>query len=132
MNLGPKPVAIGFLLGVLLLGSSLQGCVSQTKARADAQAAFAAGQRQALVIGQQPNQGPVVTLIGEVKTPVLTWAPDLTLARAIVLSEFYGATEPAEIFVYRQGRAMRFTAEELLKGKDVFLQPGDVIQLGRR
>ncbi len=117
----------------ILAAGALQGCVSQAKARADAQAAYAAGQREALAnVGGAQNQGPLVTVVGNVKTPVLAWNPYLTLARAIVLADFQGPTEPAEIFICRQGRAIRYTAEELLKGQDVPLQPGDVVQLGRR
>jgi hypothetical protein len=120
-------------LTTVLLLVPLQGCVTQAKARAQAEAAFAAGRREALAnLGSGENQAPLVTIVGNVKTPVLAWTPNLTLAQAIVLSEYQDATEPEEIFIVRRGRALRSTAEELLKGEDILLEPGDVIQLGRR
>jgi hypothetical protein len=133
-----RPSCIGapwvrLLLPLLLVVVLCPGCVSKAKARAEAQAAFAAGQQQALAnLGPGQVRGPRVTLIGEVGNPVLEWAPGLTLARAIVLAEYHGATEPTEIFILRQGRAIRVSAEELLQGKDVPLEDGDIIQLGRR
>jgi len=106
------------------------GCVSKAKARHDAQAAFIAGQQEALRRSQlQQAQGPSITVNGPVKNPILPWREDLTLAKAIVEAEYTSPGDPAEILLVRAGRAFRLELQQLFSGHDVPLQPGDIIQL---
>jgi hypothetical protein len=106
------------------------GCVSKAKARRDAQAAFVAGQQEAaLRIQQQGVQGPRVTVSGPVKNGIIPWTEDLTLIKAIAEAEYTAHGNPAEIFLVRAGRAFRFDPRDILAGRDVPLEPGDLIQL---
>ena len=115
------------LLAVLLglgLGS---GCVSKSKAEAKARAAFWAGQQQAAQ--QLAARGPFVTFVGEVRNPQIPWTADLTLAKALVAAEYFGARDPSEILLVRGGEEMRIDPSKLLEGEDIPLQPRDVIEL---
>jgi hypothetical protein len=124
-----KPAAALLLLAIA--GLTLSGCVSKARARAQTQAAFLAGQRQAAVErGPGQAQGPFVTIYGSVRQPQLPWQPGLTLAKALVASGYYGR-EPREIFVVRNGQAKRVDPQVLLSGSDVPLQPGDVVQVNQ-
>ena len=110
----------------------LAGCVSKAKARRDAQAAFMAGQQEAMRRAQlQGAQGPSITVNGPVKNPILPWRDDLTLAKAIVEAEYTAPGDPAEILLVRAGRAFRLELQQIFSGHDVPLQPGDIIQLHR-
>jgi hypothetical protein len=122
--------ALGALsINVLLLSVLVVGCVSKSKADAQAHAAFIAGQQQALMRMQQAqNRGPSVTLRGQVHNPVLPWSDGLTLAQAIVNADYYGP-EPSEILIVRAGRAIAYDPRNLLSGSDVPLQPGDLVDI---
>jgi hypothetical protein len=110
--------------------SVLLGCVSKAKARRDAQAAFIAGQQEAARRAQlQAVQGPSITVNGPVNKPVLAWTEDLTLAKAILEAEYIPPGEPAEVLLVRSGRAFRLDLHQLFSGRDVPLEPGDIIQL---
>ena len=104
------------------------GCVSKSKARSQAQAAFMAGQQQAMVRLQQ-TQVPSVKIVGPVANPSVPWTPGLTLVRALVAAEYQGATDPKEIIYIRNGLATRIQTQSLFNGHDVLLEAGDVIQL---
>jgi protein involved in polysaccharide export with SLBB domain len=104
------------------------GCVTRTKARADAQAAFIAGQQQAMA-GIQRTQGASVTIIGPVRNPIVPWTEDMTLAKAILAADYTGPTDPNDIVIMRNGRAIKVDPNQLLNGEDVPLQTGDVVQI---
>jgi hypothetical protein len=105
------------------------GCVSKSKAQADARAAFMAGQQQGM-IARTPQPGHnVVTLVGPVRTPSLTWTQDLTLAKAIVDAGYESAVDPKQIMIVRNGQAIPVDPQSLLAGQDVPLLPGDMIVL---
>ena len=111
------------LLGVL----PLCGCTTKAKARAEARAAFLAGQQQGMMRMQQ-SQNPSVTVQGAVKVPMVPWTEDLTVAKAIVAAEYYG-NDPREIILVRQGVANRIDPKQLLTGQDPPLQPGDILEV---
>src|SRR5258708_1516368 len=116
-----------FALGVCLF---VAGCVSKNKAQAQAQAAFVAGQRQALQIVQQAQlRGPTITVVGEVNNPTIPWTTDLTLAKALIAADYRGSSDPTEILIARQGKAISYDPKKLLHGEDVPLQPNDIIQI---
>ena len=118
------------LLACLLLAWSLAGCVTKSKAQAQARDAFAAGQQQAMTMSrmQQP-QGPTVTVVGQVRNGVIPWTSDLTVARAIVTAGYFGESDPHQIYVVRNGKATSIDLKQLLNGEDISVQPGDVIQI---
>ena len=120
---------IGFI--ALFLGCSvLAGCVSKTKAQAQASAAFIAGQQQAAMMSRQTQlQGPTVTVVGEVRNSLVPWAPDLTLAKAVLAAAYYGTSDPTVIIIQRDGKEINCDPKRLLSGQDVQLEPSDVIEL---
>jgi hypothetical protein len=112
------------------LGLVLAGCVTRSQADAQARAAFAAGQQQAtLQMQQSPLRDPTVTVLGQVRNSILPWTAELSLAKAIVASGYYGVTDPTQIVINRDGREISVDPKQLLNGEDVPLQPRDAIQI---
>ena len=110
------------------IAASLSGCATKPDAHKQAEAAFQAGQQQAL---QQlyESKFPVVTVLGPVRNPKLDCAPDLTLARAIVAAGYQGAGDPREIILRRGSEETHIDPKDLLTGKDWPLQGGDRIEI---
>jgi len=111
---------------------ALGGCVTKSKANAQARAAYIAGQQQAMTRMQQTQtlgQGPCVTVNGEVRNRVVPWTEGLTLAKAVLAADYYGAKDPGQIIIVHNGMATRVDPKQLLSGVDIPLQPGDVVQL---
>ena len=121
--------AIGLLLSFFVV-FALPGCVTKSKAKADAQSAFMAGQQQAMMRMAQPHP-PVVTFIGPVRNPTVPWNPDLTLAKAIIVSGYTAAVDPGQIMIVRNGQAIPVDPQKLLNGEDVPLVAGDLVQIGQ-
>jgi len=113
---------------LLLIAFALAGCTTKAQAKAQAQAAFAAGQQQAMMRMQQTS-APNVSVRGTVKNPLIPWTEDLTVAKAIVAAGYYGSKDPVEIFIVRQGQALRVDPKQLLNGNDPPLQSGDVMDI---
>ena len=125
-------LAVSAICVTLLLALAAGGCVSKSKAEAKARAAFMAGQQQAVARMQQVQtqaQGPNVTINGEVRNRVVPWTEGLTLAKALVAADYYGAADPGQVIVVHNGLATRVDPKQLFSGVDIPLQPGDVVQL---
>jgi hypothetical protein len=120
-------------VGWLLLWPALlsAGCVSKAAADARARAAFLAGQQQAMQRMQMEARQPRVTVLGEVRNAVIPWTADLTLAKVIVAASYYGKTDPRLIIIQRNGQELHYDPNDLLKGQDIPMQPGDVVEIGR-
>ncbi len=116
---------------MLLAVLALACCVSKSKADARARAAFAAGQQQASARMQMQAlaQGPSVTINGEVRNHIVPWTEGMTLADALVAADYYGTADPSLIYLVRAGRATLVDPKQLLAGKEVPLQAGDIVQL---
>lgn len=125
-----RPSKFSFLCLLLLLALALSGCVTKAKAKADARAAYAAGQ-QDMLRRLTLARSPTVTINGEVRTPIVPWTEDLTLAKALVAAGYYGRSDPTEIIIFRAGQVTRVDPKQLLTGEDVPLQPGDVVEVRR-
>jgi hypothetical protein len=110
------------------LGLAVAGCTTKAKARLEAQKAFIAGQQQAMARMQQPKEA-TVQIDGQVRRPVLPWAEDLTLAKAIIAAEYVPVSPPVSIILVRNGQATQIDPNFLLQGKDMPLLPGDIVQL---
>jgi hypothetical protein len=121
--------AIGIVCSFALVCASA-GCVTKSKAKAEAQAAFFAGQQQAMMRMSQPHQ-PVVTFIGPVRNPTLQWSQDLTLAKAIVAAGYEAKADPKQIMIVRNGQAIPIEPKKLLEGEDIPLVAGDLVQIGQ-
>ena len=116
----------------LLLAVALTGCVTKSKANAQARAAFLAGQQQAIAkmqLAQTAGQGPCVTVNGDVRNHVVPWTQGLTLAKAVLAADYIGTTDPGQIMIVHNGIATRLDPKQLLSGVDILLQPGDIVQL---
>ena len=111
-----------FFFMILLLAVTVSGCTTQSKAKAQSQAAFLAGQNAAL---RQQQQEPSVTIIGPVQNPQVPWVAGLTLAQA----NYLDSRAPKEIIITRNGESATMDPNVLLNGAVVPLEAGDVVEL---
>ena len=77
----------------------------------------------------QQVRGPTVIVAGQVKNSLVPWTPDLTVAKAIVLSDYFGAKDPQHISIIRNGQPIAVDPNGLLRGEDVPLELGDVVKI---
>src|SRR6266567_2562659 len=112
----------------LLLGLAFSGCPTRSKARAQAQAAFAAGQQQALA-QLRDAQRMIIRVLGHVRNPEIPWTEGLTLAQAIVAAGCYDQRDPREIVLIRRSERMPIDTKILLRGDDVPLAAGDTVEI---
>lgn len=112
----------------LVLVPVVIGCETKSKAKAEARAAFIAGQQQAQAA--MLSQEPSVWVAGNVKTPMIPWTKDLTLVKAILTAQYQGVGDPGQISV-RRGRQPPIIVDprKLLQGEDMPLQAGDRIEI---
>jgi hypothetical protein len=109
----------------------LCGCESRHAAQERAREAYVAGQEQALAQTRAQNQRPVVTVHGTVQNPIIPWEEGMTVSRAIVNSVYTGFMNPSIVRVIRNGQIVQeFEGVDLLRGKDMPLDPGDIVVLG--
>ena len=115
-------------LSMVLIGA---GCVTKSKANAQARAAFLAGQQQARqAMASMQSQVPSVWVLGNVKTSVIPWTKELTLTRALLDAVYQGPTDPKEITIRRNGQPpINVDPQSLLRGEDLSLQVGDRIDI---
>jgi hypothetical protein len=117
---------VNFIVVILFLALAAGGCTSQSKARAQSQAAFLAGQNAAL---RQQQQEPSVAIIGPVQNPQVPWVAGLTLAQAIATANYLDSSAPKEIIITRNGESANVDPKILLNGAVVPLEAGDVVEL---
>jgi hypothetical protein len=106
----------------------MAGCVSKGKAKADAHAAFVAGQQDAIRRMERVNASSV-TINGPVANSRIPWTEDLTLAKALFAAQYAGHADPKEILIVRQGIAIRVDLRQFLAGQDMPLLAGDIVQI---
>ncbi|HTD88278.1 MAG TPA: hypothetical protein VK850_17020 [Candidatus Binatia bacterium] len=73
----------------------------------------------------------IVQVRGDVRNHVIPWSDNLTLAGALVEADYMGRMDPLSVTVTRVRKIYRFSASRLLSGADMFLEPGDVIDIHR-
>jgi hypothetical protein len=118
-----------FVLALTLSAAALlAGCTTKSGAQARAQQAYLAGQNAALR-QQQAAQFSGVTIVGPVQNSQVPWVAGLTLAQAIATANYLDSHEPGEIIITRQGESAKLDPKVLLRGAQVPLEPGDVIEL---
>lgn len=110
-----------------MLALAATGCVSKSEADARARAAYMAGQQAAY----QSIQGTMtdVTFLGSVEKHHVPWKTGLTLAQALAAANYTGKEDPQEIILKRNSVETLVDPKQLLEGRDVSLQPGDVISV---
>lgn len=116
------------LVPALLLAALAGGCTTQSQARAQAQAAFLAGQNAELR-QQQQDQTPGVTVVGPVQNQHVPWVEGLTLAQAIATANYLDSHAPRKITITRNGESASLDPVVLLNGTDIPLEPGDVVEI---
>ncbi len=114
------------LAGLILL--PVCGCVTQSKARADAHAAYLAGQRDAYA-SMAATERTSITVYGPVENHSVPWVEGLTLAQTIATANYTNLGSPKEIILLRRGENATINPQDLLNGHDVPLEPGDTITL---
>jgi hypothetical protein len=115
--------------GALLIASLACGCTTKSQARAQAQAAYLAGENAALRQQQQQEAAPSVTIVGPVQNPQVPWVDGLTLAQAIATADYLDSKAPKEIIITRAGEDASVDPKVLLRGVPVPLEAGDIITL---
>jgi hypothetical protein len=121
------PLKAGLLAAGLSGSIWWSGCANQETLRAREQAAFYAGQAQAL----SQQQKPTILVIGNVAHPKVDWVEGLTLVRALIQAEWQGRNDPRGIILRRPGSTINIAPEDLYREQEEgpLLQPGDVIEL---
>ena len=83
-----------------------------------------------------PASSPVVlelpaniSVIGPVQNTEVSWTPGLTLARAVTVANYTGTDDPQEIIVRRGSTHTRIPPQDLLRGNDILLEPGDIVEI---
>ena len=120
------PVAL-VLICFALFVLTLAGCTTKSSAKAQARAAYSAGQQQALERVLQSRNS--VTVVGTVRNPLVPWTEDLTLAKALVAADYYARGNPREIIIVRNGQPLPVDPKRLLSGEDFALEAGDVVNI---
>lgn len=115
-----------FLCLVVVL-AACSGCVSKAKCDLRAREAYLKGQQEATA--KQKNQAKFVIVRGDVKNEVVPWTEDMTVAKAIVAAEYLGLVDPKRIIVIHDDKPTEIKPSDLLNGKDLPLEAGDVVVL---
>jgi hypothetical protein len=112
---------------IVILMFAISGCKTKSNSELQVQQAYIAGQEAALKQMQASGEG--VTVNGPVEHSFVPWVAGLTLAQAIATANYVGPNEPNQIIITRQGESATLDAKTLLRGNDVPLEIGDVIEL---
>lgn len=118
-------VLVAFITFVLLAAS---GCTTRSKARAEAQAAYQAGQEQTFARVEEARRINI-RVIGPVHHAEIIWADGLTLAKAIAAADYWDARDPQVVMIVRQRERINISPRDLLNGKDWPLEPGDTVEM---
>lgn len=113
-----------FSLLPLLLAA---GCVSQDKSREEVRKAYEAGLQQ----GRREAEMRLTQVLirGPVQRPAVPWRVGLTLAQAIVEAVYTSPQDPSAIGITRGNRIIPVDLAELLRGIDIPLELGDIIDI---
>jgi hypothetical protein len=116
------------VLLVLLLALPLFGCTTKSGAKAQSQAAFAAGQQQAFARMREAQRTSIL-VIGPVRNREIPWTDGLTLAQVIASADYTDPHDPKDIFINRQRERLYVDPKALLRGKDLPMEPGDTVEI---
>ena len=127
MNRSLKFYCVGGITA-LLMATSFCGCITKSQARAEAQTAYLAGQRDVLA-KMAAGQHASVFVSGPVEKSEVPWVEGLTLAQAIATANYTSSHNPKTITITRQGEQAVMSPKVLLNGHVVPLEPGDTITI---
>jgi hypothetical protein len=124
----PRCLPAQIFCGVLIFAlAAMTGCVTKSQADAEARAAYLAGQKAAYeTIGATQTN---IVVLGAVQKHEVPWVVGLTLTQAIATAQYTGTHDPEVILLKRNSAETQIDPGQLLNGKDVPLQPGDVISV---
>jgi hypothetical protein len=103
------------------------GCTSSSKARAQADAAYRAGQQQAVRNEEARKRG--ITFTGPISNSLISWTEGLTLAQAIAAAGWNAKTDPRLIILTRGAEIVAMTPQQALEAADEPMQPGDHVDM---
>jgi len=126
--LTPRFLSVSRIVCPFLIVIALTSCTTKSKSKAQARAAFVAGQQQAIARMLQPRE-PMVRVVGDVHNHILPWTEDLTVARAVIAAGYAGRVDPRVILIVRNAQEIRIDPRQLLGGEDVPLESGDVLEI---
>jgi len=115
------------ILLILIMAGLAAGCTTTSRARAQAQQSYLAGQNAALQ--RQVSQPGSITVLGPVQNSSVPWVVGLTLTQAIATANYLSPDAPAQIIITRQGEDATVDPQSLINGVQIPLEPGDVITL---
>ncbi len=127
MMQGRVTIPLPWCLAILIV-LPFCGCVTKSTAKADASAAYLAGQKDAFAT-IAATQRTSITVVGRVENSQVPWVEGLTLAQAIATANYTGVGSPKEIILLRRGERATINPKDLLNGHDVPLEPGDTITI---
>lgn len=103
------------------------GCTSNSKARAQADAAFRAGHAQAVHQGEARKRS--IEFTGPVVNPLVRWEDGMTLGQAIAAAGWRDKGDPRLIILTRGREIVTMTPEQALQAADQPAQPGDHVDM---
>ncbi len=112
--------------GILILAlAALTGCVTKSQADAQARAAYLAGEKAAYqsIAASQTD----IVVLGNVQKHQVPWVAGLTLAQVLATADYTGQHDPQDIILRRNSVQTHVDPKELLNGRDITLEPGDVV-----
>jgi hypothetical protein len=110
---------------LILTLAALAGCETKSQADAQSRAAFLAGEKAAYQTIASSQTAIVV--LGNVQQHQVQWVAGLTLRQALATATYTGHNDPQDIVLKRNSVETQIDPKQLLNGKDVALQPGDVV-----
>jgi hypothetical protein len=116
-------IAVGILLGAVVM----TGCASKTRAKAQAEAAFRAGQQQAL--RQTEARRNAIAFSGPVLNPLVAWTEGMTLGQAIAAAGWNGKGDPRLIILTRGKEVITMTPDQVLETANEPVLPGDHLDM---
>jgi len=123
------------VIACLSLALTVTSCLSKSRSQDRARKAFLEGRKTGAAAATQQLQQPqatVVTVLGEVRNPVIPWTPGLTLAQAIAQAQHLGRRTPRAVVLSHGEESATLHPDFVLQnGATIQLEPGDVIELVR-
>lgn len=116
------------LLHLMAIAVLASGCTTKARSKAEARAAYEAGQRQALS-GLLDARRVNIRFIGPVHNPEVVWTEGLTLIPAIAAAGYNDARDPNVIVIIRQRQRIEVSPLQLNDVKAFPLEPGDTIEI---
>jgi hypothetical protein len=120
---------MNLLITIVAVAVLATGCTSKSRARAEAQQAWLAGQNAALQQQAAQAQPGGITVVGPVQHSNVPWVVGLTLTQAIATATYLSPDAPKQIIITRQGEDGAVDPQALVNGVQIPLEPGDVITL---